>query len=489
MTLARNRVVWPIWQLAGVALLATLGTTLAPSALAAPPRLGTNAFLKLADEPGFGDLPEIRKRGFLRVLVVHNRTHYHVDRGREFGVSHDMVREFEKRLNADFPGKTKQYVPAIFIPVHRDEIFTRLRDGRGDIAVANLTHTPEREAFADFSVPFLENVKEIVASSPQAPPVATLEDLAGRTLFLRRATSFRGHVEAVNADLTARGLRPIRIADADDHLEPEDLLEMLDAGLVDYTVIDQHIGEAWTRVFHRMRLHPEIVIASGQNIAWALRKNTPALKTLVDEYLSTHRAGTATGNTVLRHYLSGTKWVKNATHPDELARFERTIGFFRRYAPQYSFDPLMLAAQGYQESGLDQNRRSRVGAVGVMQLMPATGRELKVGDIHVEESNIHGGAKYMRRLIDTYFSDPQIAELDRTLFAFAAYNAGPGRIASLRREAERLGLDPNQWFHHVETVAAQRIGRETTQYVANIAKYYIAYKLVEQQARERQDTR
>lgn len=470
-------------------ILVALALGIVPMAAAAPPRPGNNAFLNLANERGFGDLPDIRKRGFLRVLVVHNKTHYLVDRGREYGISHDMIREFEKRLNADFPKKTKQYVPAVFIPVHRDEIFTRLRDGRGDIAVANLTHTPEREAYADFSVPFLENVREIVASSPRAPPVTTIEDLAGRTMFLRRSTSFRTHVEAVNADFAARGLRPIRISDADDHLEPEDLLEMLDAGLIDYTVIDQHIGDAWAGIFRRMRLHPDIPIAGGQSIAWALRKGTPALKALVDEYMKTHRAGTATGNTVLRHYLSGTRWVKSATHPDELARFERTIGFFRRYAPQYSFDPLMLAAQGYQESGLDQNRRSRVGAVGVMQLMPATGRELKVGDIHLEESNIHGGAKYMRRLIDTYFSDPQIGELDRTLFAFAAYNAGPGRIASLRREAARAGLDPNRWFHHVETVAAQRIGRETTQYVANIAKYYIAYKLVEEQARERQGSR
>lgn len=481
MNQAPDRIVAVLRRLAGVALLAATGAALALPAVAAPPRPGDNAFLRLANERGLGDLPEIRKRGFLRVLVVHNKTHYLVDRGREFGISHDMVREFEKRLNADFPKKTKQYVPAVFIPVHRDEIFPRLRDGRGDIAVANLTHTKEREAYADFSVPFLDNVREIVASSPRAPPIAALEDLAGRSLFLRRSTTFRQHVEAVNQDFARRGLKPIRIVDADDHLEPEDLLEMLDAGLVDYTIIDQHIGEAWAGVFHRMRLHPDIAIAAGQNIAWAIRKHTPQLKALVDAYMTTHRAGTATGNTILRRYLSSTKWVKSATDPAELARFQRTIAFFRRFAPQYGFDPLMLAAQGYQESGLDQNRRSRVGAVGVMQIMPATGRELKVGDIHSEESNIHGGAKYMRRLLDTYFDDPAIGELDRTLFGFASYNAGPGRIASLRREAARMGLDPNRWFQHVETVAAMKIGRETTQYVANIAKYYIAYKLIEEE--------
>lgn len=481
MPIAPDRIAAARRLLASAIVLAAMVVAGSQPAAAAQPRPGDNAFLWLANERGDGDLPEIRKRGFLRVLVVHNKTHYLVDRGREFGISHDMVREFEKRLNADFPKKTKQYVPAVFIPVHRDEIFTRLRDGRGDIAVANLTHTPEREAYADFSVPFLEDVREIIASSPRAPSLASIEDLAGRSVFLRRSTTFRKHVEEVNRDFARRGLKPIRIVDADDHLEPEDLLEMLDAGLVDYTVIDQHIGEAWTGVFRRMRLHPDIAIAAGQNIAWAMRKHTPQLKAIVDAFMTSHRAGTATGNTILRRYLSSTKWVKSATDPAELARFQRTIAFFRRYAPQYGFDPLMLAAQGYQESGLDQNRRSRVGAIGVMQIMPATGRELKVGDIHGEESNIHGGAKYMRRLIDTYFDEPAIGELDRTLFGFASYNAGPGRITSLRHEAARMGLDPNRWFHHVETVAAMKIGRETTQYVANIAKYYIAYKLIEEE--------
>lgn len=465
-------------------LAASLCVLAATPAPAAPPRFGENAFLRIASEPGGGDLAEIRRRGFLRVLVVHNKTHYLVDRGREFGVSHDMVREFEKRLNADFPRKTRKFVPVVFVPVHRDEIFTRLRDGRGDIAVANLTRTAEREALVDFSLPFLDNVREIVASGPRAPHISRLEDLAGRSVFLRRSSSFHDHLRAVNADFAARGLRPIRILAADDHLEAEDLLEMLDAGLVDYTVIDQHIGEAWRGTFRRVTLHPDVAIATGQTIGWALRKHTPELKAMVDDYLASHRAGTATGNTILHRYLSGTKWVRSATDPAELRRFERTIGFFRKYSPQYRFDPLMLAAQGYQESGLDQRCRSRVGAIGVMQLMPATGRELQVGDIHLEESNIHGGAKYMRRLVDTHFADPGIDEFNRTLFAFAAYNAGPGRIASLRREAARLGFDPNRWFQHVETVAAMRIGRETTQYVANIAKYYIAYKLIEAQQQE-----
>ena len=143
----------------------------------------------------------------------------------------------------------------------------------------------------------------------------------------------------------------------------------------------------------------------------------------------------------------------------------------------------MLAAQGYQESTLDQNKTSAVGAIGVMQLMPATGETLKVGDIRVTESNIHGGAKYMDQLMTQYFKDAKFDEQNRTLFAFASYNAGPGNISRMRTEAQKRGLDPDKWFNNVENVTAEKIGIETTTYVRNIFKYYVSYKLT-QEAKE-----
>jgi membrane-bound lytic murein transglycosylase MltF len=133
---------------------------------------------------------------------------------------------------------------------------------------------------------------------------------------------------------------------------------------------------------------------------------------------------------------------------------------FQKYGNQYSFDPLMLAAQGYQESQLNQNAKSHVGAVGVMQLMPATGEQMKVGDIHLTEANIHAGAKYMDQLMTTYFGDAHFSEGNRPLFAFAAYNCGAGNVAKARKTAEGRGLDPNKWFNNVELVIAQQIGTQ-----------------------------
>ena len=161
------------------------------------------------------------------------------------------------------------------------------------------------------------------------------------------------------------------------------------------------------------------------------------------------------------------------------------IDLFKKYGAQYNVDYLLMAAQGYQESTLDQNVKSPVGAIGVMQVMPPTGKELNVGDITQIEANIHAGVKYMRFMMDQYFADEPMDNLNKALMTFASYNAGPGRVRQLRRETEKRGLNPNVWFGNVERVASERIGRETVTYVSNIFKYYVTYKLMTEQIERR----
>jgi membrane-bound lytic murein transglycosylase MltF len=110
---------------------------------------------------------------------------------------------------------------------------------------------------------------------------------------------------------------------------------------------------------------------------------------------------------------------------------------------------------------------------------------LKVGDITRMEANIHAGVKYIRFMMDTYFAKEPMDPLNKGLFAFAAYNAGPNRIKQLRSEAAKRGLNPNLWFNHVERIASERIGRETVTYVSNIYKYYIAYRLAMEELEQR----
>ena len=276
---------------------------------------------------------------------------------------------------------------------------------------------------------------------------------------------------------------------APENLEDEDLLEMTNAGLVQYVVVDDFLARFWANVLPGLKLHPNIVLRFGVQIAWAIRKNSPLLKAELNEFLARHPEGSASYNMLFQKYLKNTKFVKNAASQEEVRKFQQMVQFFKTYSDKYDMDYLLMAAQGYQESQLNQNAKSQVGAVGVMQVMPATGGDLKVGDISQLEPNIHAGVKYMRFMIDQYFEKEPMDRVNKGLFAFAAYNCGPGRVQGLRKEAGKRGLDPNIWFNNVEIVASEKIGRETVTYVANIYKYYIAYKLVTENAEERRKER
>jgi len=247
---------------------------------------------------------------------------------------------------------------------------------------------------------------------------------------------------------------------------------------VQITVSDLYLAKFWKNIFPNIQIHEDLVIRSGGDIAFAFRKKSPQLKLALDTFADNHKIGTSFGNQKLQTYLKSVKWVKAATNPQEIEKFNSMAGIFQQYGDQYKIDWLLMTAQGYQESRLDQNVKSRVGAVGVMQLMPATGKELKVGDIHNLNNNINGGVKYVRYLIEKYYANEPMTELDKVLFAFAAYNAGPSKIQQMRLEAAKRGLDPNIWFDNVERIVAERIGSETVQYVSNIYKYSVAYKLV-----------
>ena len=433
-----------------------------------------------------GDLDGMTERRLVRMLVIYSKTSYFIDGAQPRGATYDMGMELEKWLNRGNKDRARP-IRVVFIPTSRARLMTDLAEGRGDIAAAGLSITPERQAIVSFAEPFTDDVSEILVTSAEAAVPATVDDLSGRSVYVRRSSSYYGTLEALNVKLAAQGKPPMKIVLADENLEDEDILEMMNAGLIDTTVVDSYLATFWQQIFTNLRPHPELVLRSGSHIAWAMRRGSPELKSTLDAFVDKHRAGTAIGNMILRRYLQNTKWARSATSASEMKRFDELSKYFKKYATQYQFEWLLLVAQGYQESGLDQSTRSPVGAIGVMQVMPTTAkdRNVNIDNIDLVEPNIHAGAKYMRFLVDQYFDEPGIDNVNRHLFAFAAYNGGPNRIARLRREASAKGLDPNRWFNNVELLAAEQIGRETVQYVSNIYKYYIAYKLVLNRALER----
>lgn len=455
-----------------------------------PELVAPDAFAKLWT-PQKGDLSAMVERRSVRVLVTFNATNYFVDLGKQGGATYELGRLLEKELNQRF-GKGNLHIDVIFLPVSRERLLPALADGYGDIAAANLTITEGRRREVDFTDPFnREGVKQVVVTGPGAPAIERLEDLAGQSVFVRRSSAFYDSLEELNASFQKRGIRPIQIEAVNEDLETEDILELTNAGVYPITVADDHLVNLWSQVLEDIRPHPDVVVKAGTDIAWAIRQDSPELKGFLNEFVRKNRQGTLTGNMLIKRYLQRPEWIKNPGNRRDAERFQSMVELFRKYGEQYDFDYLMVTAQAYQESGLDQSVKSRAGAIGVMQLLPSTARDKNVGisDITALESNIHAGVKYMRFILDRYFKDAEMDELNRHLFAFASYNAGPARVAGLRRKAEQMGLDPNKWRGHVEVVAAREIGRETVTYVANILKYYAAYRLIDERSRARSRTK
>jgi membrane-bound lytic murein transglycosylase MltF len=317
-------------------------------------------------------------------------------------------------------------------------------------------------------------------TGPASPTIASIDDLSGKTVHVREYSSQYLGLKALNERLKREGkpaAKPIFVPNA---LEDEDLLEMLNAGLLQAVITDDWRARMWAQVLPKLTVHEDIQLRPKTKMGWAIRKNSPKLAAELNEFHAYYAKQAGGIPALQRQYMNRIKAMKNATATEDQKRYRDLIKLFNKYGKQYNFDPMMLAAQGYQESTLNQGAKSPVGAIGVMQIMPATGTELKVGDIHQVESNIHAGAKYMDQLMTRYFKDAKFDEQNRTLFAFASYNAGPGNISKMRKETEKRGLDPNQWFNNVEVVTAEKIGIETTTYVRNIFKYYVAYKLATQ---------
>jgi membrane-bound lytic murein transglycosylase MltF len=484
--MTKNRLPRPYAAFALFVLLGAEASAQAPAPKAPasqPPPAGV-ALPTTIRAPWTGDLDGMIKRRRIRVLVPYNKTQYFIEKGAQRGLAYETGKKFEDDLNTRL--KTGHLrVNVVFIPMSRDELFPALLAGKGDVVAAALTITPAREKLVDFTTPYRTGVSEIVVTGPSSPKIAALDDLAGQPVFVRASSSFHESLLALNQRLKAAGKREAIIKPAPETLEDEDLLEMLNAGLVKVVIVDDYMGEFWKQVFPKIVLHPTLALRTGGQIAPAIRPNSPKLKAALDAFAKTTTAGTAFGNIMLQRYLSGTRFTKTATASRDMERLQQAVELFRKYGDQYELDWLLMAAQGYQESGLDQNRRSHVGAIGVMQVMPATGKELKVGDITKIEANIHAGVKYIRFMIDTYYADEPMDQLNKGLFAFAAYNCGPGRVRQLRRVAAERGLNPNLWFNNVERIASEKIGRETVTYVSNIYKYYIAYKLAMEEMEER----
>jgi len=441
----------------------------------------SSAMVAKVNEPFTGDFDGMVKRRMIRVLTPYSMTGYFVHRGTPRGIVYDAFKLFETDLNRKLKtGHLKVHV--FVIPTSMGKLAQSLLEGKGDIVATGALVTQQRLEQMDFTNPIRSNVSEVIVTGPGGPEIASLQDLSGKMLYATRAWAYWKDMEDLNAKFVKEGKPPLKLMEAPSDLNTEDLLEMVNAGIVPATPAHDYVATFWAQVLLKLKVNRTAAVKTGGQIAWAIRKGSPQLKAELNAFIAKYPEGSATRNNLLATYLKNLKFAKEATSSQGRMRLENLRALFQKYGDKYGMDYLLMAAQGYQESQLNQAAKSPVGAIGVMQVMPATGKELKVGDISNEEPNIHAGIKYMRFMMDQYYGkEPNMTPLNKGLFTFASYNAGPGRVATLRKQTAARGLDPNVWFNNVEVLAAEKIGPETVTYVSNIYKYYLGYKLIMEQ--------
>jgi len=422
------------------------------------------------------DLSGMKERKVVRALVTLSKTDFFIYDGQPKGLQVELLQHYEKALNKGVSRRELQTRVA-YVPVPFDELIPALNEGRGDIAAALLTITPEREKQVHFISAHRVKVNEVVVTNKKVGEIESIYDLAGRWVYVLRGSSYVEHLKKINEELASKMMEPVLVVEADPSLLSEDIMELVNAGVVDITVVDDFKAKLWVQIFPNVVVHEDVPISEGGNMGWAIRKDNPELEASLNAFLPEVRKGSLLGNMIKKRYFDTTRWIRNPLDDLEREKLDGFMLLFKEYGDEYGFDWLAVVAQAYQESGLDHSVKSQAGAVGIMQLLPSTAEYIGIPDVTAIENNIHAGVKYMTFLREHYFSDPELSKVDRFAFTWAAYNAGPTKVQKMRNRAKQMDLDPNKWFQNTEYAALRIVGQETVRYVANIYKYYIAYAL------------
>jgi membrane-bound lytic murein transglycosylase MltF len=478
------------WGCSGFLVLLLLGSLkVSPAALAQQTPSNPKAPVVAPTTTGTqrtGDLDTLLRCRVVRIGVPYSKTLYYAVKGVQYGTAYEMGKAFEQYLNKKYPHQNKNIkTHVLFVVTPRSEATTKLNDGWLDILVGGIIITPERQKLVDFSDPVFRGVNEVIVTGPSSPQLSSLDDLSGKEIFVRRTSSYWEHLQRLNERFQKEKRPAVILRAVPEDLADDDLLQMVNAGMLSTTVVNDWAAKLWRKLLPKLQVHTEIAIAQGENTGWAVRKNSPKLLATINEFLKTHSQESAFGKQLITKYTGSTYMLKQAVSPEGMKRFEQTAEIFRKYSDTYGMDYLLMMAKGYQESSLNQEAKSSVGAIGIMQLMPQTGAEMKVGDIRQIDPNIHAGIKYSASMVQKLYGNEPMDDLNKILFSFAAYNCGPNRVKQLRAEAAQKGLNPNVWIDNVEFIAANRVGAETVNYVANIYKYYVAYKLIAVQEEQR----
>ena len=417
------------------------------------------------------DLPGLKERRRLRMITRNNAMTYFIYRGQQIGFEYELIKRFASQHDLRLE---------IVIPNSHAELLSYLNEGKGDVVASAMTITEERQEQVAFTLPYNE-VSELVVVHADDDSIASLQDLAGRTIHVRASSSFYTTLMALRDSI-----KGLEIAIVPDNIETEDILAGVEEGIYDLTMCDSHLLDI-ERAYGR-RLKAALSIKPSA-LGWAVRKDNTELLAALNEYIKEEKGGLFF-NMMKKRYFKSTRAVaraKDSTRVGLSGQLSPYDELIKKYASQYGQDWRLITAQMYQESKFDPEAVSWVGAQGLMQVMPSTGEQLGFTNLQEPQESIHAGVKYMRQLINRF--DHKLPMEERIRFALASYNVGYGHMLDARRLAREMGWDPNRWFGHVER--AMRLlsqpdyyerarygfcrGGQPVHYVENIQNFYDAY--------------
>ena len=412
----------------------------------------------------------------LRVLVTYNRTTFFVDRGQPRGYEYEYMREFERFLNQRLRGG-EHPVRLEFVVTDFDRLLPDLVEGRGDVIAANFTITRARDEKADFSLPYLEGIDEMLVANRQAPQLASVEALSGKRVLVVRGSSYAEHLARLAVEQERAGRAPVNVVQAESNLEAEDILEMVNARIVDYTVADSHVARLWSQVLPNILVRDNLVVNKMGNLAWATRPECRELREALDAFVRQDGSRSGMNSKLFERYFRDTRWIGNPAAEPMLRRQASAISRIRTDSQANGLDWRLVLAHAAAESGFDQSRRGPGGAVGIMQVTPQMAAAVHVTNIEKPEQNILAGVRYLAKLRDDYARETGADANGSVDLALAAYRIGPDRLRTLQNYASQVGLDPRRWQKNVELVSDLTLGDEPSREMHDVYKYYEAYRL------------
>lgn len=418
------------------------------------------------------DLAAIRSSKVLRVLVNQSRNSSGEVEGEAIGVEYHRLRAFEQYLNGH--SRDGQQLTLKIIPKSKDQLLAALQRGEGDlVAPGELLDTSAARGI-DASDPIVSHVPLIVVGIKGERGFKHVEQLSGHTLVLSTGSAADNAVHQLNQKLALRKLPPIKVEWVDPSLAVEDVLEMVQAGIFHLTIVEQPIAERWAKVLPKLRVDRTLVLSASGDMNWYVRRDASMLRASIDRFLKTYRVP-ADQDAAFQRVYRRLYQVHYPLARDDRQRLEKLRPILQRRADEQGMDWLNLAALAFKESALDPAVKGGGGATGLLQITPSAAQRVGVDNIQSVDSNVQAAAKYLAMIRRKFFSSSRVNERERMAFTLAAYNLGPERVQGMRAEAQRRGLNPNQWFFQVERIAMEQVGMNAVSYVNSVNKYYLAF--------------